>query len=355
MVKSLFVTKLKRRLAPYLPFLFKGFLVAVVALILVALVRFLPTYFQRLSAALFATSRTSLSLFQSPSAILKTTKGRTNVLLLGRGGAGHEAPDLTDTIIFFSFNHQTGRTLMISLPRDLWVDSLKAKLNTAFYYGNQKVEGGGIILARAAVEEIIGQPIHYATVIDFSAFEAIIDLVGGVEINIPEAFDDLKYPIPGKENVLPISDRYEKLHFDSGIQTMNGARALKYVRSRNAVGAQGTDYARSARQQQVILSLEQRVLSTKLLLEPQKIIALSQLINHSVATDIVDGDFTGFIKLALKFDRSKLQTAALDQGDEDRQGLLVNPPEAKYKGQWVLTGRNGSWAEVQTYVANLLD
>ena len=55
---------------------------------------------------------------------VESFRGRTNVLILGKGGEGHDAPDLTDTIIFVSISHNDGSVDMISLPRDIWVSEL---------------------------------------------------------------------------------------------------------------------------------------------------------------------------------------------------------------------------------------
>lgn len=341
-------------MAVYLPFLSRAALV-VIGLIAVALVALLLL---RLLGYIQSPTKTALSLFQSPKSVLKSTLGRTNVLILGKGGAGHEAPDLTDTIIFLSYNHETGTALMLSLPRDIWVDSLQAKINTAYYYGEERQPGGGgLILAKSAVSEIVGQPVHYAVALDFTGFTRLIDALGGVDIDVPRSFNDLKYPIPGKENVLPESDRYEKLHFDSGLQTMSGERALKYVRSRNSEGEEGTDYARAVRQQQALLSLQDKLLSSKVLLNPRKVSELMGLVSTSITTDIRNGEYTGFLKIALGFDRAKLRSETIDQGDKaaNRPGLLTNPPPADFQGQWVLVGENNSWDKVQEHVTSLLD
>src|SRR3990167_1745351 len=74
---------------------------------------------------------------------LRQTNGRTNLLLLGLGGQKNEPSGLTDTILFTSYNPQANKALMLSLPRDLWVPQMQAKINTAYYYGNQ-VEGLGM-------------------------------------------------------------------------------------------------------------------------------------------------------------------------------------------------------------------
>lgn len=305
---------------------------------------------------LWPMNQAAWSLLKSPQSVLDSTQDRTNLVILGKGGAGHEAPDLTDTIIAASYNHKTKKALLVSLPRDMWIDSLQAKLNTAYYYGNQKRPGGGLILAKAAVEEIINQPIHYVIIIDFNGFQDSINLVGGVDIDVPQAFDDLKYPIPGKENSEPESTRYEHLHFDAGKQHLDGGLALKYVRSRHAEGLEGTDYARAARQQQVIVALQTKLLTTQTLLNPQKLTGLLSIAQKSLETNITGNALPAVVKIAAQFDHQQLTSITLDQGDKDtgREGLLINPPPQKYQGQWVLTGKNGNWQAVQAYISNLL-
>src|SRR3989304_9978762 len=107
----------------------------------------------------------------SPKDKVKNFDGRTNILILGKGGEGHEAPDLTDTIIFASINHKKPSIDLISLPRDIWITDLRTKLNSVYYWGNKKQSDGGIVLAKASVEEIVGQPVHYALLVDFSGFK----------------------------------------------------------------------------------------------------------------------------------------------------------------------------------------
>ncbi|MFC1710470.1 LCP family protein, partial [Patescibacteria group bacterium] len=221
----------------------------------------------------------------------QTFKGRTNVLILGKGGEGHDAPDLTDTIIFASISHEDGSVSMISLPRDIWVDELKTKLNSLYYWGNQKQEGGGLILAKSHVEEVIGQPLHYGIVIDFEGFVDVIDVIGGVEVNVKNGFTDEKYPIMGKEDDECGGDtefkcRYKTVKFDKGTQTMDGKTALIFVRSRNADGDEGTDLARAERQELIIASVKDKVLSSQILLSPKKLRSLYEISGNAIETDI---------------------------------------------------------------------
>lgn len=286
---------------------------------------------------------------------LETFKGRTNVLVLGIGGEGHSGADLTDTLIFFSIKKETNNVLMLSIPRDLWVPSLRAKINTAYHYGEEKELGKGLVLAKAAVAEVLGVPVHYATVVDFTGFVKAVDLLGGVDIEVERSFDDFKYPIPGKEDAQPESERYEHLHFGAGWQRMDGATALKYSRSRYAEGEEGTDFARSRRQQRLVKALFDKILSTQTLLDLGKVSQLLEILGQSVKTEVKPEDYPYFLKMAIKVKKENLRSVVLD-GWQEEDGLLVNPPKTKdYDYQWVLVPRDGDWAKIHEWVERLLE
>ena len=221
--------------------------------------------------------------------------------------------------------------------------------------GEEKQKNGGLTLTKSAVSEIINQPIHYAVLLDFSGFKEAIDVVEGISVNVPHSFVDNQYPIPGKEAVMPEENRYEKLEFKSGQQTMNGATALKYVRSRHAEGIEGTDYARSQRQQLIILSFKDKLLKANTLFDLKKIRQLKTVFNYSVKTDLPSKTYLDLFKLGVKLDQTNIRTGIIDQGseDEDIPALLYNPPASLY-GQWVLLPVNDDWQAIFDHVESIL-
>ena len=294
-----------------------------------------------------------VTLTQSPQSVLHTTSGRTNILLLGMGGAGHEAPDLTDSLIFISLNPTTYDMVLISLPRDIWVDQLQAKINTAYYYGQQRSPGGGLTLAKTTVSQLLGQPIHYAVGLNFSGFTRALDLVGGIDVDVPQTFDDFSFPIPGKEADPVEANRYEHLHFDAGLNHFDGATALKYVRSRNAPGDQGTDFARSSLQQQVIAAFKLKLFSANLITSPQRFPQLLQIFNQSVIHDLGPAELLAFSKLAMGFKSAYLRSGLFGTGTAASPGLLLHPPVSRrYGSQWVLIPKDDR--QLQEYVTNLI-
>ena len=127
---------------------------------------------------------------------VKSYNGHVNILFLGIAGADHEGPNLSDSIVVVSYNLKSNYLATISIPRDVWSASLRDKINSAYAYGEAKKKGSGFILAKAEVETIIGQPIHYALAVNFDQFEELINFVGGVDVNVERAFDDYAFPIP---------------------------------------------------------------------------------------------------------------------------------------------------------------
>lgn len=178
---------------------------------------------------------------------------RTTVLLMGMDARPGQRVARTDTIIVLTLNPQTGSAGMLSIPRDLKVrppiSSNDMKITSVYPTGEViGYPGGGAALLGDTVKELIGYPIDYYVRINFEGFIGIIDLIGGVEIDVPMEIYDDKYPDNNYGYEPPV-------HFLPGLQTMDGERALKYARTRH----RSSDYARAARQQQVIMAIKDKV------------------------------------------------------------------------------------------------
>jgi len=285
----------------------------------------------------------------TPSEKIESFEGRTNILILGKGGAGHDAPDLTDTIIFLSITKTPVSANLISIPRDIWIPGIRAKVNSAYYWGNQKQEGGGIVLAKSTVEEIVGQPIHYAAVLDFSAFKNVVDVLGGIEVEVNRSFTDEKFPIPGKENDECGGDaefkcRYETIYFEKGLRMMDGETALKFVRSRNAGGDEGTDIAREARQQKVIAAIREKILGNEVIFSFRKLSALYDIARENIETDITPSSAAIIARMGIRA-KDNVRSSVLPEN------FLLNPPASpRYDKLYVFIPKAGDWSEVHTWV-----
>lgn len=345
---------------------FLGLAILVVLLVWLGVVKtgFLPFFFQ---------------LAFNKDVTLRHSDDHINVLLLGIGGQGHDGPNLTDTIIFASIDPGKDKVTLVSIPRDLWIPDLNDKINTAYSSGESKHQGAGLILTKSIVSKVLNQQVDYAVRLNFDGFVQAVDLVGGLDVDVAQSLDDHEYPIDGKENdscghtnqeIASLSAqiatgsatnlesfpcRYVHIHFDLGKQHMDGKSALEFVRSRHAQGDEGTDFARSARQEKIIKAFKDKVLSPTTIFNPFKIISLYSTIKGNVDTDIAPTEMDDFIRLAQNLRSTKIQTAVIDYGDDAKgiPGLLVNPPiTPNYDFGWVLTPRigDGNFSEIQQYV-----
>jgi len=320
------------------------------------------------------------NIFLHRNSSVEETSGRTNILLLGTGGVSHDGPNLTDTIMIASINVQKNSITLISLPRDLWVPSLGTegeKINEAYADGQSK-GNKGLVLAKAIVNSVTNQPIHYGLRIDFAGFVKAIELIGGIDVNVAQTLDDYHYPIDGQEEATcnhaqteiqnftatvsadqQLWDffpcRYKHLHVDLGLQHMDGITALEFVRSRHGVGQEGSDFARSRRQQLVLEALRSKVLSLGIVLNPPKLIGLYNIVKDSVDTDIPQEDFLPFLSLFQKIKSAKIQTAVIDDGNSTpgKPGLLIDSTqETSYGSVFALHPRLGTdnFSEVKSFI-----
>lgn len=292
------------------------------------------------------------SIASSDGETIKQEKGRTNMLLLGSGGGTHEGSDLTDTMIIFSYSHASGSSSLISIPRDIWSETLKDKINTAFHYGETEVQGGGYAKARQIMTEITGIPLQYAVSIDFSGFKAVVNAVGGVNVAISKGFTDPLFPIEGKENDLCDGDfsyscRYMSVTFTQGIEHMDGERALVYVRSRHADGEEGTDFARSRRQQEVLSALKPKFFDPQIWYSIESLRNVYTSLDNAINTDMSMKEIGTLGKLFLESEKQEIAKISFDD-------LLVNPPEYLYEGRYVLLPQSGTFDNIQSYLKQKL-
>lgn len=274
-------------------------------------------------------------------------RGYINILFLGKGGSGHEAPDLTDSIFLASLNYKKRKTTIVSLPRDIWVQELRTKINTLYYWGKQKNEPFSFV--KEYIGKIVGQPVDYVVIIDFSFFEKFIDLIGGIEVDVERDFTDYYFPIAGKENDLCQGDslrrcRYETLVFKKGKQLMDGKTALKFARSRHAEGEEGTDFARIKRQQKIIEAIKNKLLTLSLpkLIKIRKELII--LLDSHLDSDIKSKDYR-ILVFFLLYSLKNFQSFALNEDFLNSFSGL-----AKYDYLYVLVPKSNNWYEVHEWI-----
>ncbi len=142
---------------------------------------------------------------------------------------------------------------MFSIPRDLRVKYPTGgygRINANFYLHLRKNDDNFTLALSGMTDDIskmLGMSIPYYATIDFSAFKALVDAVGGIDITIPESIHDTTYPNESNRG-------YITFHIDAGAQHLDGDTALKYARSRHTT----SDFSRSLRQQLILKGIKDK-------------------------------------------------------------------------------------------------
>lgn len=276
---------------------------------------------------------------------------RVNILLLGTGGTGHEGPNLTDTIILLSFRPSDKRVSMLSIPRDLLVEFPGygfRKINHVYALSEAyEPESGGPNVSRI-MKKVFNVPIHYYARVNFEGFIEFIDDIGGVTVNVQNTLEDPYYPVQGKETATT-SERYEHLIIEKGIRHMDGDTALKYVRSRKALGVEGSDFSRSQRQQKVLLAAKEKVLSFGTLFNPNRIIRIIKTLQDNIDTNLEAWEIARLYSLAKNVGSQDIRTFILDDSEESPL-KVYSAPDAYF-----LTTKSGDNSELQSIATRIFD
>jgi LCP family protein required for cell wall assembly len=229
-------------------------------------------------------------------------KERVNILLLGIDRRPDEFYSRTDTMILVTVDPGSKTAGMLSIPRDLWVSIPgygEDRINKAYYFGEKdSYPGGGPALAMKTVQYNIGVPVHFYAQIDFHGFEQVIDILGGIDIYVPETIDDPTFP----DN----NYGYDPFYIEAGQHTLNGHDAMRYARTR---ATPGSDFSRARRQQQVLLAIRDKALQLGMV---SKIPELWTTMSGTVETDLQLVDIVELAQLADEIDTERIQSGVID-------------------------------------------
>jgi LCP family protein required for cell wall assembly len=284
---------------------------------------------------------------------------KVTVLLLGIDSLPTRQGDpiMTDTILVVSSDLAAGTVAMVSFPRDIWVASASSKINALYQYGLEKNPANPTELLVNELRHLTDVPIHHVVLITPDQLANLIDLVGGVKVNVPVAFTDRQFPRPDVDIKVERDPKklYQTINFGVGEQIMTGETALQYMRSRHGDNGQGGDDARIARQQLVFAALSAKVLTKEALTNPVLLGKLWKFYQHHFSTSLHFEELIALIRYRLEhvawddgvraaltqamqfnFQTSQLTVAIKNpRTGHLSDGVLYNPPLDKYRGQWV--------------------
>ena len=261
-------------------------------------------------------------------------EGRTvvRILVLGEdntGGTESKRWGLADTIILANIDIGNKRLAVLSIPRDTRVDldgyGGICKINAAH------VRGGPTLVA-LAVERLIGIRPDYYIKVDVEGLEKLVDIVGGVEIDVEK---NMRY-----------TDRWGGLYINlkKGPQLLNGEKAMQYVRFRHdALG----DIGRIERQQKFLKALAEKTSApTNLRRLPQ----IAKAVLETVKTDLGPRDAVYLAEFASRVDLDQVDMAMLPGTPEDIGGInywIADPHQTARVVQSLLFPRSRALPRVE--------
>jgi len=210
-----------------------------------------------------------------------------NLLLMGLD----ESEKRADGIMLVNFHPESGKVNILSITRDTMVKSDSGRI----YKINALIGLGGEAEIIEKVEKLTTMPVHYYLTVNFKGFREIIDLLGGVEIDVPF---DMKY-----------DDPYQNLHIslNKGRQILDGEKAEQYLRYRKGnktgEGYEDGDLGRIKAQQQFLKEFIKQKLKLKYLFKADDIFFV---IKDNVTTNIEIGDVNYYIDCIKKIDVNKV-------------------------------------------------
>jgi LCP family protein required for cell wall assembly len=283
--------------------------------------------------------------------------GRVNILLVGKGGPGETAPDLTDSLLLASIDPIQNEASLVSVPRDLYVqdsNGYSTKINAIYSNAKQArlsngddtdsdreaAEDSGLNAIKDTVSEVLGVPVHYYVMVDFKAFEDAINTVGGLTIDVKEPLYDqsVAWLLGGNPLVA-----------DEGLQTMDGKRALLYARSRK--GSARGDFDRTERQREIIVALQQEILSANTYSNPFKVVELLNTFGDRVRTDLNGlGEIKRLYEIGQKIGSDKIGSVGL----ADPPNILVRTDFINSQSVVVPSAGLYQYDEIHSFVRNNL-
>ena len=277
------------------------------------------------------------------------TDGRKNILILGTDAVanrdGHA--QLTDTMIFASIDLSAGKIYLLSLPRDLWSEEYKTKINALYVYGAERFPNSPEQFPQLVIGKLLNQPIHHTLVISMDELSQIIDVLEGVKVEVAQSFTDPEFPRSDVDisstdpNVL-----YKTVKFTAGKEVMNGERALEYIRSRHADGETGTDLSRSQRQQAVIQAMITKLMQKDTILNIDKLASLFNLYHEQFAQYLSLEELGASGKQLYKVKNEiSLEPLSLSLYPDSETGVIEHPSPKLYNNQWVYKTRDTEMLE----------
>ena len=285
---------------------------------------------------------------------LKQTDGFTNALIIGldtRENSG--SLKNTDSIIVMSFNHETQKIILISIPRDFYSYEYHTKINAVYAFTYNRNKDDEFYYLKESITKILNLPIHYVATVKFSGVIELVNNIEGIEV-CPQDAVTANYP-----NDDPKTNRTKpwlQYSFTKGCQEVDGEKALVYARFRyvrKGPSYYASDFSRARRQQEVIGKIKDKILSQEQTIgeRAENLWSLYQTLSKNITFDITFEDVLAAISYLETSDKTPINIV-LDPtlGGLNRLIKSENTPATGY----IIKSLDKSYKSIQAEIAQII-
>lgn len=260
--------------------------------------------------------------------------GSLNLILVG----SHEKN--ADTIILVNLNKGKNRIILFSIPRDL-------------YYNNRKINDyyrtyGGTRFSEI-ISKITGLKITGYIGVDMYAFIDIINILGGIDVNLKSTLIDPTYKV--RDNGV-----WTTLNYDKGMHHLTGIESLRIARSRHT----SSDFGRSDRQQLILQGVKDKLNSLNIT-DMNKVYSIFKTIDEYLDSDISPMEMISLFltyRNATMVRKDGLSTFNVLYNTYSNIHALKDLSKQYNKnfnrGEWILLPRNDNWNVIKWYINKIL-
>ena len=270
----------------------------------------------------------------------KDANGRSNFLILGTSedDPGHDASDLTDSILVASVSQDKKDVFMFSIPRDLNVkygmaclEGYSGKINSYFSCINDgstsDLEQQRLTAMRELVGDVVGLDIQYAVHVNWLVLKDTVDAVGGIDVDVQGSNGD-----PG------VLDRNADwrcnytcyyINYDNGVHHMDGEHALYFAMARGhdipTYGLSRSNFDREQNQQKVIIALKDKATSTGILTNLSAVMRIMDALGNNLRTNIQTNEIRTLVQVASEIKTGDIHSLNLIDGPDAVMSGNGNP------------------------------
>jgi LCP family protein required for cell wall assembly len=254
---------------------------------------------------------------------LKNQNGRVNILVAGNSAddAGHNGGNLTDSIMVLSVNTKNNTAMMLSIPRDLWVNIPgvgHSKINAAY-------PNGGMDLLQQVVQDKLDLTIHYQVLVNYGAFQDLVNAIGNISITInstdPRGIYDPSLDYTSR-NCCALAK------YPNGQVTLNGKQALNLARARgDAYGSYGyaqSDFTRTMYQRKMLIAIKDKASQSSVIANPFKVAGLVDAVGKNITTNLQVNEIETLYTYMKKVDDTKIDSYNINTLKGEDTTMLAN-------------------------------